>query len=198
MMLWLPDPCSCHPSLHPTRAYQRRPCLAIPTHPPGPNTTAAIMRAGLNEMRRFAKALYPTVRCCCLSAATHCGGGLLWCGTVLHAGLPRVAQLQQTATKPASGPLPGCRDETFFESCGMADLFGVLLFWLGGRGDTRPGLATSAAAPGTKLALALTPCLRPAPCAFLPLPCSHLHGWAQPAGRQGVYAAAGGREGGDV
>jgi hypothetical protein len=29
----------------------------------GPNTKAAIMRAGLNEMRRFAKALYPTVRC---------------------------------------------------------------------------------------------------------------------------------------
>ncbi|KAI3425907.1 hypothetical protein D9Q98_007879 [Chlorella vulgaris] len=41
----------------------------------GPNTKAAIMRAGLNEMRRFAKALYPTVR-----------------------------------------------DETFFESCGVADL----------------------------------------------------------------------------
>lgn len=28
----------------------------------GPNTKAAVMRAGLNEMRRFAKALYPTVR----------------------------------------------------------------------------------------------------------------------------------------
>ncbi|PSC74868.1 glycerol-3-phosphate dehydrogenase [Micractinium conductrix] len=41
----------------------------------GPNTRAAIMRAGLNEMRRFAKALYPTVR-----------------------------------------------DDTFFESCGVADL----------------------------------------------------------------------------
>lgn len=41
----------------------------------GPNTKAALMRAGLNEMRRFAKALYPTVR-----------------------------------------------DETFFESCGVADL----------------------------------------------------------------------------
>lgn len=41
----------------------------------GPNTKAAIMRQGLNEMRRFAKALYPTVR-----------------------------------------------DDTFFESCGVADL----------------------------------------------------------------------------
>ncbi|GAB4821168.1 hypothetical protein N2152v2_008214 [Parachlorella kessleri] len=41
----------------------------------GPNTKAAVMRAGLNEMRRFAKALYPSVR-----------------------------------------------DETFFESCGVADL----------------------------------------------------------------------------
>lgn len=33
-------------------------------HPPfaGPNTRAAIIRAGLDDMRRLAKALYPTVR----------------------------------------------------------------------------------------------------------------------------------------
>lgn len=28
----------------------------------GPNTRAAIIRAGLDDMRRLAKALYPTVR----------------------------------------------------------------------------------------------------------------------------------------
>ena len=59
--------------LYPATQLTRTPLPPAPR--PGPNTKAAIMRSGLNEMRRFAKALYPTVR-----------------------------------------------DETFFESCGVADL----------------------------------------------------------------------------